>query len=179
MSYRSNPINNAVRNVYANNQMVLPSYEMYVFNYLTNTKIPFSVMPTNISETYKANYSEQNPIGTSRPIVSYTSTSLRSISFTLQNVSNDYLPDGYSNLTDYVHALQALTFPEYQSSGWVKPPDCHLYLGSRSFRCVCNNVDVTWSDLVRDNQIMTCSISLTFTNTRNNDEIPRCYNNSN
>ena len=164
----------ASRTVTRNGQMKTPTYYAKVFNYLTNQLIPIPVMPNNIAESIKANYSEQAIIGSSRPFVCFTSTSLRTIGFNLQNLSQDYLPDGFKDLKQYAYALQSLLYPEYKSSGLVKPPDCHLTLGDRGFRCVCNSVNVTWSDLVRENNIMTCNIDIQFTNTRENDQVPRC-----
>lgn len=163
----------ASRTVSRNGQMKTPTYMIYIENVLLGNTIPVPLMPNNISESIKANFAEQAIIGSSRPFMTYTSTSLRGIGFTLQNLSQDYLPDGYRDLRDYIHALQALLFPEYESSGLVKPPDCKLHMGDRSFRCVCNSVNVTWSDLVRENNIMTCNVDLQFTNTRNDDQVPR------
>ena len=130
-------------------------------------------MPNNISESIKANYSEQAIVGSSRPFVCYTSTSLRTIGFTIQNLSQDYLPVGYNDLNSYIHALQSLLYPKYEPTGLVRPPDCHLFMGDRRFRCVCNSVNVTWSDMVRESNIMTCNVDLQFTNTRDDDQVPR------
>lgn len=141
-------------------------YLSYVKNNLTDTKIIFPVMPQNISEVISANFTQQDIVGASRPRIVYSSTSAKTISLTLQNLTEDYVAEGFTDLKQYVRALQALTYPEYSASGVVKSPDLTLVLGDRSMSCVCTNVSVSWGELTREQQILSCSVDLNFLMTR-------------
>lgn len=140
-------------------------YNAYIFNNLTNTKIPFPVMPINISETISASFTQQDIIGASRPRIIYSNTSAKTLGMTLQNLTESYVAQGFSNLKQYVRALQALTYPEY-SGGVVKSPNLTLVLGDRSMSCVCTNVSVSWGELTREQQILSCNVDLQFLMTR-------------
>lgn len=119
-------------------------YDCWIDNEITGDHIILPQTPVGWSESYTANYANQEIIGSSRPRMMYTGTSLRTMNFSLQNLSRDYLPSGYSSLADYVHALQALAFPEYSDSGIITAPDCHLQFGERGFQGVFTNVSVSW-----------------------------------
>ena len=145
-------------------------YTAYIRNNLTGTKIVFPVMPQNISEGINANFTQQDIIGASTPRIIYTSTAAKTISFSLQNLTEDYLATGFNSLLEYVRALQAIVYPTYSSSGVVNAPDLTLYLGNRDISVVCNNVSVSWGNIVRDQQITSCNIDLSFIRTR--DDVP-------
>ena len=131
-------------------------YDCWIDNFVTQEHIVLPQTPLGWGENYSANYANQEIIGSSRPRLMYTGTSLRTMSFSLQNLSRDYLPAGYTSLSDYVHRLQALCFPEYNDSGIIKAPDCHLQIGERGFQGVFTAVNVTWGDEVynRNNILM-------------------------
>lgn len=141
-------------------------YTSFIRNNLTNTKIIFPVMPQNIGETLSSNFTQQDIVGASRPRIIYTSTSAKTISLSLQNLTEDYVAEGFDNLKQYVRALQALVYPNYSASGVVSSPDLTLVLGDRSMSCVCTNVSVSWGTATREEQILTCSVDLTFLMTR-------------
>jgi len=141
-------------------------YTAYIKNNLTGTKIPFPVMPQGISEATNANFTQQDIVGASVPRVVYNSTGAKTLSFSLQNLTEDYLAQGFSTLKQYVRALQALTYPTYGSGGLVNSPNITLVLGDRTMRCVCTNVSVNWGTLVREQQILSCNVDLTFLMTR-------------
>jgi hypothetical protein len=175
-------------------------YDCWIYNIITSDLIILPQTPVNFSENYTANFANQEIIGSSRPIVMYTGTSLRTINFSLQNLSQSYLPAGYDSLTDYVHAIQSLEFPEYSDTGVVKAPTCKLQLGNRSFIGVVNSVNVNWGDEVynrnygqdtigiresygeydndynayriTNGERIRCNIDISFTNTRKSGEIP-------
>lgn len=177
-------------------------YDCWIDNFVTQEHIVLPQTPVNWSENYSANYANQEIIGSSRPRVMYTGTTLRTMNFSLQNLSQSYLPAGYTSLTDYVHKLQALCFPNYSSSGVITAPDCHLQIGSRGFRGVFTAVNVSWGDEVYNENVwiesqginrfaqhrysgpaekkwsvhggdrIRCNVELSFTNTRLGMEIP-------
>lgn len=103
-------------------------YDCWIDNMVTNEHIILPQTPQNFGENYSASYANQEIIGSSRPRMMYTGTSLRTMNFSLQNLSRDYLPKGYVSLEDYIHKLQALAFPEYSKTGIITAPDCHLQM---------------------------------------------------
>lgn len=141
------------------------TFTAYIRNNLTNTMIKFPVMPQGISENVSANYTQQDIIGASAPRIVYTNTSAKSMSLSLQNLTEDYVTEGFSSLRDYVKALQALAYPEY-SGGLVKPPSATLVLGNRSLSCVFTSVGVSWGNLVREQEILSCNVELSLIVTR-------------
>lgn len=174
-------------------------YDCWIDNFVTGEHIVLPQTPMGWGENYTANYANQEIIGSSRPRVMYTGTSLRTMTFSLQNLSRDYLPAGYDSLTDYIHRLQALCFPEYQANGIITAPDCHLQIGERGFQGVFTSVSVTWGDEVYNRNGMyntealnqnrmsdfktsnyevsggeriRANVELAFTNTRLNSQIP-------
>lgn len=140
-------------------------YTAYIRNNLTGKTIPFICMPQGITESVSASFTQQDIVGASRPRIVYSSTSAKTMSLTLQNLTEDYLPQGYDALIQYVRAFQALVYPEYNGN-ITKSPNLTLHIGDRSMSCVCTSVNVTWGNLVRDNQILSCSIDLQMLMTR-------------
>lgn len=172
-------------------------YDCWIDNLVTGEHIVLPQTPVGFNESYAASYANQDIIGSSRPRVMYTGTSLRTISFSLQNLSRDYLPAGYKDLKDYIHKLQALCFPEYSASGIITAPNCHLQIGDRAFEGVFTSVNAVWGDevyngsniSVNPNDIVNstrmqggyeinggerirCNVELSFTNTRLRGDIP-------
>lgn len=141
-------------------------YTAYIYNNITNKKIPFISMPQNISESISATFTQQAIVGASVPRVVYSNTSAKTMGLSLQNVTEDYLPQGYSSLREYTKAFQALVYPTYSASGIVTSPNMTLVLGDRSMKCVCTNVNITWGSLVREQQIISCNIDLQLLMTR-------------
>lgn len=140
-------------------------FTSYIRNEITDKVIPLPVMPEGISESVTANYSTQDIVGASAPRILYSSTSAPTISMSLRNLTEDYLAEGFSSLREYVRALQALTYPTY-SSGTVNAPSVTVKLGNFSFTGVTNSVNVTWGTVVKDGEIMSCSVDLQFTRIR-------------
>lgn len=123
-------------------------YDCWIDNFVTEEHIILPQTPVGWGENYSANYANQEIIGSSRPRLMYTGTSLRTMTFSLQNLTRDYLPSGFESLVEYVHKLQSLCFPEYSSTGVVTAPDCHLQIGDRGFRGIFTSVSVSWGDEV-------------------------------
>lgn len=116
----------------------------FIRNNNTGKIINFPVTPSGVSETISANFTTQDIIGASRPRIVYASTGAKQMTLSLQNLTEDYVALGYSDLLSYVRALQALTYPVYSEGQIVKAPDLTLVLGDRSMSCVCTSVSVSW-----------------------------------
>ena len=149
-------------------------YNSYVKNNRTGTIIYFPVMPNGISETVTANFAQQDITGASQPRIVYSNTSAKTISLSLQNLSQDYVADGFGSLVAYIRALQALVYPIYTNGGLVQSPSLSLVLGDDiNVACVCTNVSVSWGDnVIRKtgtnaySHISTANVDLTFIVTR-------------
>ena len=140
-------------------------FTSYIRNEITGKVITLPVMPEGISESITANYSTQDIVGASAPRILYSSTSAPTISMSLRNLTEDYLAKDFSSLREYVRALQALVYPTY-SGGTVSSPEVVVKLGDRAFRAVTNSVNVSWGNVVKNNEILSCSVDLQFTRIR-------------
>jgi len=154
------------------NRLELKNSEDYTFkikNNNTGTEIEFPVMPQGLSETISSTFNQQEIIGASRPRIVYSSTSAKTMNFSLQSLTEDYVPSGFKTkgLYAFVREIQSLAYPEY-NGGVVKPPDLTLYLGDRTMDCVCTNVSVSWGTLTIEQQIKSCDIDISLLMTRNN-----------
>jgi len=136
-----------------------------ITNEITGTRIPFPVMPEGISESVTANYSTQEIVGASAPRILYSSTTAPTITLSLKNLTEDYIPSGFSSLREYVRALQALAYPVY-TAGVVSAPEITLQLGNYTIHGITNSVGVSWGTLVKMGEITSCSIDLSITRTR-------------
>lgn len=141
-------------------------FACYIKNNLTGTKIQFPVLPQAVSESVSSSFTQQEIVGASVPRIIYASTGAKIISFSLQNLSEDYVASGFSNLLQYVRALEALAYPTYSNTGVVNSPDLTLVLGDRSIQCVCTNVSVTWNSFVREQRMLSCNVELSLLVTR-------------
>ena len=92
-------------------------YNSYVKNNRTGKVMFFPVMPSSISEGISATFAQQDITGASQPRIVYSNTSAKTISLSLQNLSQDYVADGFDNLVAYIRALQALVYPTYTTIG--------------------------------------------------------------
>lgn len=136
-----------------------------ITNEITDTRIPFPVMPEGINESVTANYSTQDIVGASAPRILYSSTTAPAITLSLKNLTEDYVPSGFSSLREYVRALQALAYPVY-TAGVVSAPEITLQLGNFIIHGVTNSVSVSWGNLVKKGEIISCSVDLSITRTR-------------
>lgn len=132
-----------MKRTYIGLDVLSDKYSAWIKNNLTGTTIPFISMPKQISESLQATFAQQSIVGASVPRIVYSSTGAKTISLSLQNVSEDYLPANFSNLLQYVRAFQALVYPTYNGN-LVNSPNLTLVLGDRSMSCVCTSVNVTW-----------------------------------
>lgn len=112
--------------------------------------IPFQFMPNSISDNKSANYNETPIIARSVPIKSYSHSSSRIISFTLEFFTS---PEQGTKLLSplllktRIDALKALVYPDYGAFITKPPPRCIVHIGAQvAFLGVCKSVNVTYSN---------------------------------
>ena len=118
----------------------------FIRNNNTGKMIYFPVTPTGISENISANFTQQDIIGASRPRIVYSSTGAKTMTLSLQNLTEDYISEGFNDL--------------------LKARDLTLVLGDRSMSCVCTSVSVSWGELVRNQRHKSANVDLTLLMTR-------------
>ena len=104
--------------------------------------IPILFSPTGLSESVASNYDQQSIPGRSGPIISYSNTGARQVTMSLM-VSPDYLPVGYSSVSQYVNAIKALEYPEYNNE-IILSPNCYLHLPNLEIDGVCTSVNISY-----------------------------------
>lgn len=124
---------------------VLPPYVpsdlmfCYIVNMLTNERINFVTIPTDLSETHSASFNQQQPMGRSAPYFTFENNEARTISFSIK-LHKDLCPD----MVNVVNKLKALVYPNYNGS-LVQPPYCYVRFGGMvNMMAVCNSVSVNW-----------------------------------
>lgn len=111
--------------------------------------IPFQFMPRTIGDVKAANYQDIHIIGRSSPFKSYSSSSSRAVSFSLdffaapEAGSSDPTP---AKIKEYITTLQALVYPIYENFSIAPPPRCIVRVGDQiNMIAVCKNVAVSYS----------------------------------
>ena len=114
-----------------------------------NTVIPFQFMPRTIGDVKAANYQDVHIIGRSSPFKSYSSSSPRTISFSLDFYAAPEQGDSEPSprtIKDYITSLQALLYPVYEDFSISPPPRCIVHIGDQiNMVAVCKNVAVTYN----------------------------------
>lgn len=134
--------------------------DCFVKNLVTGTIVKFDNMPSDLSDSYSANFEPTSIRGRSTAIQGYDSTEPRTISFST-TISEDLTDEG---VLTKVSRLRALEYPGYSSV--VEPPKCYLKLGNAVRGIfICMSVDVSYPDNapVRDNYYLIAEVSLSFT----------------
>lgn len=109
--------------------------------------LPLPTIPETIAESLSLNTNEQQIVARSAPIVSYTSTNARTISFAFP-IADDYMPTRGTNGTqytidEYINALKSLEYPRYTSNE-VIVPQCVLKIGNIKAKGIVTSVSVNW-----------------------------------
>lgn len=129
--------------------------------------LPLPTIPESVSESINLNTSEQEILGRSAPIISYSSTGARKISFTIALV-DDYMPTGY-NIVSYINALKSLEYPNYTSNNLI-PPSVVIKLGAINAQGIINSVSINWkgplSNLISGGTYRGADVSISFTEVR-------------
>src|ERR1035437_1745213 len=151
----------------------------------TDSVIAFQFMPKTIADIKSAIYQDIQIIGRSSPFKSYSSSSSRTISFTLDFYASP--EDGGEGpspqiIKQWITELQALLHPIYEDYSVSPPPRCIVHIGNQvNMLGICKNVSVNynsqrvpWTSFNREDgfYIFGASVSLTFEEVK---EIPVGY----
>lgn len=119
----------------------------------TQDSIEFQMMPDGISDAKSANYNHIEIVGRSHPVLGYSSSGPRTISFTLIFFGNPSLEDTttVAKVSKNLKFLLSLVYPDYSSG--VKPPHrCVLRLGNQvNMICVVSDVNINYRHLWDEN----------------------------
>lgn len=130
----------------------------YIINLVTNSRIEFTLIPDEVSDSVSSQFEETTPMGRSGPIYGYSATGPHSVSFSIQ-LHDDYCKGGILNT---VNKLKALTYPVY-NSGNINPPKCLIRIGNIiNMTAKCSEVSVTWQKPYRNGQYIMAEVSLSF-----------------
>lgn len=143
-------------------------FDSYIvlYNLKGGTKtIPIVLSPTGLNENISASYDQQTSPGRSAPIISYTNTGARTLSFSIR-VSVNTLPTEYGkDVTAYVSNLKALLYPDYSSSvGIIRSPHCKVVIGNLKLDGVCTSFSASYQDLYMESgEFGIADVDLSFT----------------
>ena len=109
--------------------------------------LPLPTIPEAVAEQYSLNTGDQQIIARSAPIVSYSNTNARTVSFSFV-VADDYMPtkgEGGAQYTivEYINALKSLVYPRYTSNEVISP-QCILNIGNIKLKGIVTSVSVNW-----------------------------------
>lgn len=136
---------------------------------IENGVLPLPTIPESVAESISLNTQEQAIIARSAPIVSYSNTGARVISFTFA-IADDYMPTrGLSgsqySITEYIDALKSLEYPVYKSSTVISP-QCVLRIGNIKLKGIVTSVTVNWkgplSNIIAGGSFTRADISVQF-----------------
>ena len=117
----------------------------YIINRITDQVIKFPSYPTDVNESFSAEYNPKDIMGRSAPYFSFGGNGARSVGYSLK-VSDDICPD----LMGLVRSIKGLVYPKYYGSV-VQPPYCYVKFGEMvAMNAILESVDFTWSETVLD-----------------------------
>lgn len=129
----------------------------YIINLVTGTRIAFTVIPEDISDSNSAQFDDQSIRGRSTPLKGYSGSGPRSVSYSL-DLHDDYCQGG---ILKTVNKLKALVYPVY--GGVVTPPKCYVRLGNMvGMTAVTNSVNISWKPPYRNGVYVCATVSLEF-----------------
>lgn len=111
-------------------------------SYIRTIEILF---PKAFSRSITSTFSKQNPIGSSKAIMSYAFTDSETIPFSFDCLS-EYLPEGYTSLTTYIDDIMDILKPS-TTNNVVKQPRVKLTIADLQLDCVCTSVSVDYDML--------------------------------
>lgn len=132
------------------------------------TTIKFQFMPEDISDNKSANYNETEILARSHPLMGYSSSGARQLSFTLQ-----FYKTGTFDPLDVTLKLRALCYAQY-ADNVSPPPVCIVAIGKIKMKGVMMNCDITYKHPwdVDEDSPMYAEVSLTFSEV---NEVPWSY----
>lgn len=109
--------------------------------------LPLPTIPEVVAESIALNTQEQAIIARSAPIISYSNTGARTVSFTFA-VADDYMPTRGVNgaqytIEEYISCIKSLVYPRYTTSEVISP-QCVLRVGNIKMKGIVTSVSVNW-----------------------------------
>ena len=156
---------------------VLPDCYIYVSHLDQDAQFwPLPIYPDSVSDNMNSTFSEQNALGRSAPIYTYSNSGPRSIQLTLkfhrdmveeacEGKCNVVLRDGEDYSDAFIRVLQSIALPRYNlDNKAVEPPLIAVRLGSQVFikGIVNGGVNVTYEKPILVNEKY-ASITVSFT----------------
>lgn len=130
------------------------AYITSISSNIQENELPLPTLPQQVSESVSLNTYDQAIVARWAPIISYTSTNARTISFTI-GIADDYMPYNQSQkrvftIQEYINALKSLEYPRYVSNNKtnaseVVPPQCVLKLANIKASGIITSVNVNWN----------------------------------
>lgn len=168
-NYRFLPVADNNKNT-SNKKSIIPDsiikttkYSGYIKDTIRNRTIGIASLPEAIDENVSASISTESPVGSPKPVVIYSSTGARTMSFSIK-VYQDYLPSGFKSVVDYVKAIKLLVYPKINDV--VTPPECEFFLPGVQIIGICTSVGVSWGSTFKDGSPDYASIQLSITETK-------------
>lgn len=118
----------------------------YILNKLTDTVIKFPAYPTDVNESFSAEFNQKEVMGRSAPYFSFGGNGSRGVSYSVK-VSDDICSD----LMGLVNSIKGLIYPKYYGS-IVQPPFCYVKFGEMiSMTAIVESVDFSWGETILEN----------------------------
>lgn len=110
--------------------------------------------PDEISDSGSANYSEENILGRSSPLISYTGTGFREVQF-----SFDIHREEFNGIDKLLRIARSSVYPNYGTS-YMKPTITSVRLGDFYARGVTRSYGFTWKKPIVNGKYQVCTVSL-------------------
>lgn len=114
--------------------------------------------PDEISDSGSANYSEESLLGRSSPLVSYTNTGFREVSFSFDVHREELDSNGIDKL---LKIIRASVYPTYNGAAALRPTITTVRLGDFYVKGITKSYSFTWKKPIIDNKYQVCTISMT------------------
>lgn len=119
--------------------------------------------PDEVSDSQSAIWSSQQIIGRSSPIVAYTGTDARKISFNMtlhreMSTSYKYKDD----IEDIIKLIRSALYPKYMTVGLI-PPKIRVVLGELAVDGILENASFNWKKPIIDKKYMVCDVGMQIT----------------
>lgn len=154
-SYIYNYYNKDSRASYSNSNYIFV-YESG--NYSNKYQMDLPNYPDEISDSGSANYSEESLLGRSSPLVSYTNTGFREVSFSFDVHREELDSNGIDKL---LKIIRASVYPTYKDTAALRPTITVVRLGDFYVKGITKSYSFTWKKPIIDDKYQVCTISMT------------------
>mgnify|MGYP001851787487 CR=1 FL=1 len=119
------------------------------------------LFPESISENLSTNFAKESPVGSTYPIVAFSSSQPSTIPISFIALA-DYLPTGYPTLKSYINDIKLLCKPRY-AGDFVQSPSVKITYSDIVFYGVCDSIDIQYDSIYGNNSLVKANISCSFT----------------